>query len=52
MDGPGTMSWEEFVENAESIIEISNAIDDHWQFEGDKVRSLDDRSNTTHITQS
>lgn len=36
MDGPGTMTWEEFVENAESIIEISNAIDDHWQFEGDK----------------
>ncbi|XP_051167535.1 ubiquitin-like-conjugating enzyme ATG10 isoform X2 [Leptopilina boulardi] len=36
MDGPGTMTWEEFVENAESIIEISNSIDDHWQFEGDK----------------
>ncbi|XP_033214588.1 ubiquitin-like-conjugating enzyme ATG10 isoform X2 [Belonocnema kinseyi] len=36
MDGPGTMTWEAFVENAESILRISNAISDHWEFEGDK----------------
>ncbi|XP_017878543.1 ubiquitin-like-conjugating enzyme ATG10 isoform X2 [Ceratina calcarata] len=36
MDGPGTITWEEFVENAESFVNMSNRISDGWEFRGDK----------------
>lgn len=36
MDGPGTISWDEFIENAESFIALSNQISDGWQLCGDK----------------
>ena len=37
MDGTGTITWEEFIENAENIVNLSNKISDHWQLIGDKV---------------
>ncbi|XP_076290930.1 autophagy-related 10 isoform X2 [Lasioglossum baleicum] len=36
MDGPGTLTWEEFIENADSLIEISNKIGDGWELRGNK----------------
>ncbi|XP_043283294.1 ubiquitin-like-conjugating enzyme ATG10 [Venturia canescens] len=36
MDGPGTMSWEEFVENAESFVRVSDEISDGWELRGEK----------------
>ncbi|XP_014210701.1 ubiquitin-like-conjugating enzyme ATG10 [Copidosoma floridanum] len=37
MDGPGTMTWEEFVDNAEKLVRLSDEISDHWKFPGDKA---------------
>ncbi|XP_076648298.1 autophagy-related 10 [Halictus rubicundus] len=36
MDGPGTLTWEEFIENAISLIELSNKICDGWELRGKK----------------
>ncbi|XP_031777944.1 ubiquitin-like-conjugating enzyme ATG10 [Nasonia vitripennis] len=36
MDGPGTITWEEFVANAEELLELSEEISDRWEFPGDK----------------
>ncbi|XP_078047422.1 autophagy-related 10 [Augochlora pura] len=36
MDGPGTITWEEFIENAENFLEISNRISDGWELRGNK----------------
>ncbi|XP_015437714.1 PREDICTED: ubiquitin-like-conjugating enzyme ATG10 [Dufourea novaeangliae] len=36
MDGPGTITWEEFVENAESFVEMSNRMSDGWELRGNK----------------
>jgi hypothetical protein len=37
MDGPGTITWEEFVANAEEFAKASDRLADHWLFLGDKV---------------
>ena len=37
MDGPGTITWDEFLENAERFVEMSNQISDGWKLRGDKV---------------
>lgn len=37
MDGPGTISWDEFLANAESFIIVSDQISDGWQLRGNKV---------------
>lgn len=37
MDGPGTITWEEFVADSEKVIKLSNKISDGWEFLGDKV---------------
>ncbi|XP_033342655.2 autophagy-related 10 [Megalopta genalis] len=36
MDGPGTITWEEFIENAENFLEISNRVSDGWELRGNK----------------
>ncbi|KAF7396500.1 hypothetical protein HZH66_007362 [Vespula vulgaris] len=36
MDGPGTISWDEFLANAESFIIVSDQISDGWQLRGNK----------------
>ncbi|RLU17121.1 hypothetical protein DMN91_011190 [Ooceraea biroi] len=36
MDGPGTVTWEEFLENAERFLAVSNEISDGWELRGDK----------------
>ncbi|KAL7290196.1 hypothetical protein TKK_0015905 [Trichogramma kaykai] len=35
MDGPGTVTWEEFVKNAEDMIKVSARISDGWEFLGE-----------------
>lgn len=37
MDGSGTITWEEFLENAEEFINLSNQISDGWELHGNKV---------------
>lgn len=37
MDGPGTVTWEEFLENAERFLVVSDKISDGWKLHGDKV---------------
>lgn len=37
MDGPGTITWEEFLEEAERFLVVSDRILDGWEFRGDKV---------------
>ncbi|XP_057324551.1 ubiquitin-like-conjugating enzyme ATG10 [Microplitis mediator] len=36
MDGPGTITWEEFFENAKSFARVSDEIFDSWELRGDK----------------
>ncbi|KAG5346976.1 ATG10 enzyme, partial [Acromyrmex charruanus] len=36
MDGPGTVTWEEFLENAERFLVVSDKISDGWKLYGDK----------------
>lgn len=36
MDGPGTVTWEEFLENAERFLVISDKISDGWELRGNK----------------
>ncbi|KAK2583811.1 hypothetical protein KPH14_009709 [Odynerus spinipes] len=36
MDGPGTISWDEFLENAKSFVTISDQISDGWQLRGEQ----------------
>ncbi|XP_076169025.1 autophagy-related 10 isoform X2 [Ptiloglossa arizonensis] len=36
MDGPGTITWEEFLENTENFIQMSNRISDGWELKGNK----------------
>ncbi|XP_043515885.1 ubiquitin-like-conjugating enzyme ATG10 isoform X2 [Frieseomelitta varia] len=36
MDGPGTITWDEFLENAERFVEMSCQISDGWELRGDK----------------
>ncbi|XP_076244075.1 autophagy-related 10 isoform X2 [Calliopsis andreniformis] len=36
MDGPGTITWEEFLENAESFVNVSNKLADGWELKGNK----------------
>ncbi|TGZ56784.1 ubiquitin-like-conjugating enzyme ATG10 isoform X2 [Temnothorax longispinosus] len=36
MDGPGTVTWEEFLENAEKFLVVSAKISDGWELRGDK----------------
>nr|XP_031848821.1 ubiquitin-like-conjugating enzyme ATG10 [Nomia melanderi]XP_031848822.1 ubiquitin-like-conjugating enzyme ATG10 [Nomia melanderi]XP_031848823.1 ubiquitin-like-conjugating enzyme ATG10 [Nomia melanderi]XP_031848824.1 ubiquitin-like-conjugating enzyme ATG10 [Nomia melanderi]XP_031848825.1 ubiquitin-like-conjugating enzyme ATG10 [Nomia melanderi]XP_031848826.1 ubiquitin-like-conjugating enzyme ATG10 [Nomia melanderi]XP_031848827.1 ubiquitin-like-conjugating enzyme ATG10 [Nomia melanderi] len=36
MDGPGTVTWEEFLEDAETFLDTSNRISDGWELRGDK----------------
>lgn len=38
MDGPGTITWEEFFENAKSFARVSDEIFDSWELRGDKVQ--------------
>lgn len=38
MDGPGTLTWEEFVNDAENLVRLSDKILDHWKFLGDKTQ--------------
>lgn len=40
MDGPGTVTWEEFLENAERFLVVSDKISDGWEFHGDKVHHV------------
>lgn len=49
MDGPGTITWEEFVANAEKLLELSKEISDHWEFPGDKVRQTSPDSLSLYI---
>lgn len=37
MNGPGTITWEEFLENAERFLVVSNRISDGWELRGNKV---------------
>lgn len=37
MDGPGTVTWEEFLENAERFLVVSDEVSDGWEFLGNKV---------------
>ncbi|KAL6431164.1 hypothetical protein ACFW04_007108 [Cataglyphis niger] len=39
MDGPGTITWEEFLENAKSFLVVSNKISDGWELRGNKEDS-------------
>ncbi|XP_063995423.1 ubiquitin-like-conjugating enzyme ATG10 [Diachasmimorpha longicaudata] len=36
MDGPGTLTWEEFILNAKSLVRVSNEISDSWELRGDE----------------
>ncbi|XP_015124892.1 ubiquitin-like-conjugating enzyme ATG10 [Diachasma alloeum] len=36
MDGPGTLTWEEFLLNAKSLVRVSNEISDNWELRGDE----------------
>ncbi|XP_053982243.1 uncharacterized protein LOC128878235 isoform X2 [Hylaeus volcanicus] len=36
MDGPGTITWDEYLENAEIFLQMSDRISDGWEFRGDK----------------
>ncbi|XP_011496604.1 PREDICTED: ubiquitin-like-conjugating enzyme ATG10 [Ceratosolen solmsi marchali] len=36
MEGPDTITWEEFVANAEELVSVSDRLADHWLFLGDK----------------
>ncbi|KAG5316509.1 ATG10 enzyme, partial [Acromyrmex insinuator] len=36
MDGPGTVTWEEFLENAERFLVVSDKISDGWKLYGNK----------------
>ncbi|XP_036149621.1 ubiquitin-like-conjugating enzyme ATG10 [Monomorium pharaonis] len=36
MDGPGTITWEEFLEDAEKFLVVSDKISDRWKLHGDK----------------
>lgn len=36
MDGPGTISWDEFLENARSFVAFSDKISDGWQLLGEQ----------------
>ncbi|KAG7208304.1 hypothetical protein KM043_014543 [Ampulex compressa] len=36
MDGPGTITWEEFLENAKSFVRFSTTISDGWELRGDE----------------
>ncbi|XP_033315678.1 ubiquitin-like-conjugating enzyme ATG10 [Bombus bifarius] len=36
MDGPGTITWDEFLENAERFVEMSSEISDRWELRGNK----------------
>jgi len=40
MDGPGTITWEEFLENAERFLAVSNKLSDGWELHGDKVHPV------------
>lgn len=40
MDGPGTVTWEEFLENAERFLVISDKISDGWELRGNKVHRV------------
>lgn len=37
MEGPGTITWENFVHDAEMIVQLSDEISDDWKLVGDKV---------------
>lgn len=39
MDGPGTITWEEFLEDAKRLLVVSDRISDGWEFRGDKVHN-------------
>jgi len=41
MDGPGTVTWEEFLENAERFLAVSDKISDGWELRGDKVHRVE-----------
>lgn len=36
MEGPGTITWEEFINDAEILLKVSNDISDYWEIRGDK----------------
>ncbi|XP_011304895.1 ubiquitin-like-conjugating enzyme ATG10 [Fopius arisanus] len=36
MDGPGTLSWDEFLIDAKSLVRVSNEISDSWELRGDE----------------
>ncbi|XP_076634585.1 autophagy-related 10 isoform X1 [Colletes latitarsis] len=36
MDVPGTITWEEFLENAEAFLQLSNKLSDGWELRGYK----------------
>ncbi|XP_070512321.1 ubiquitin-like-conjugating enzyme ATG10 [Cardiocondyla obscurior] len=36
MDGPGTLTWEEFLDNAERFLATSDEMSDGWELRGDK----------------
>lgn len=40
MDGPGTVTWEEFLENAQQFLVVSDKISDGWKFHGNKVHPV------------
>lgn len=42
MDGPGTITWDEFIENAERFVEMSSEISDRWELRGNKVTVIFD----------
>lgn len=42
MEGPGTITWDEFLKNAESFVRVSDVISDCWELHGDKVRIVQD----------
>lgn len=50
MDGPGTVTWEEFLENAERFLVVSDEISDGWQFHGDKVHRVPSSRSLAQIT--
>lgn len=38
MDGPGTITWDEFLENAKRFLVVSKKISDGWELRGNKVQ--------------
>lgn len=50
MDGPGTVTWEEFLENAERFLVISDKISDAWELRGDKVHRVSPNRLLARIT--